>query len=146
MIPREYQFIRLQLLDKIASDAKGIRAYQRPALGWLRAVREGLGFSLRALAKSVGGVSAQSILQFEKNEASGALTLRNLDRVAAAMGCRVLYVVVPGREGQTFTELEGGMPADRRLLEDTEHTMRLEAQDVGSLEERAKRGIRRHGR
>jgi len=94
----------------------------------------------------VGGATAQSLHEFERNEASGALTLRNFERVAAAMGCRVVYVLVPGREGQTFAELEARLSSDRRLLEDTEHTMTLEAQQVGNVAERAKRGIRRRGK
>lgn len=143
---QEYQVIRLHNLDKTLADAESIRTLQRPPLGWLRTTREGLGLSLRRLAKIIGGVTAQSLQEFEKNETSGALTLRNLDRVAAAMGCRVVYVLVPGRADQTFTELEAGLSGDRRLLEDTEHTMTLEAQHVGGVAERAKRGIRRHGR
>jgi predicted DNA-binding mobile mystery protein A len=145
MLP-EYKVIRLQHLDKMVNEAEGIRALQRPPLGWLRTIREGLGLSLRKLATMIGGVTAQSLHEFEKNETSGALTLRNFERVAAAMGCRVIYLLVPGREGQTFAELEAGLSSDRRLLDDTEHTMTLEAQDVGSVAERAKRGIRRHGK
>ncbi len=97
---------------------------------------------MRQLANLVGGTSAQAVHKFEKNEASGALTLRNLDRVAAAMGCRVVYVLVPARDGQTFSELAAGLSSDRRLLGDTEHTMSLEGQDVGNVAG-AKRGIRR---
>jgi predicted DNA-binding mobile mystery protein A len=143
---REYQTIRLQSLDKIMVAAEDLRTLQRPSSGWLRTVREGLGLSMRQLATMIGGSSAQAVQKFEKNEARGALTLRNFERVAAAMGCRVVYVLVPGREGQTFAELEAGLSSDRRLLEDTEHTMTLEAQGVGKVAERAKRGIRRRGK
>ena len=142
----EYQVIRLKNLDKVAADAKPVRKLRKPPLGWLRTVREGLGLSLRDLAEKIGGVSPQAVHGFEKNEAAGTLTLRNLERVAAAMGCRVVYVLVPGRDGQTFAELEAGHSGDLRLLKDTEHTMTLEAQDVGDIAERAKRGIRRHGK
>ncbi|HXC02989.1 MAG TPA: helix-turn-helix domain-containing protein [Opitutaceae bacterium] len=142
----EYQFIRLKNLNQVATDAEPVRKLRKPPLGWLRSVREGLGLSLRDVAKLIGNVSPQSVHQFEKNEATGALTLCNFERVAAAMGCRVVHVLVPGQDGQTFTELEAGLSGDRRLLEDTEHTMTLEAQDVGNIDERAKRGIRRHGK
>lgn len=146
IMKREYQVIRLKSLDEIAAASQGISTLERPPLGWLRTVREGLGLSLRSLAKLIGNVTPQSVQDFEKNEASGALTLRNLDRVAAAMGCRVVYILVPGRTNQTFNELEAGLSSDRRLLEDTEHTMSLEAQAVGEVDERAKRGIRGHGK
>jgi predicted DNA-binding mobile mystery protein A len=146
MIKHEYQVIRLSSLDQITATNPGISGLERPPLGWLRTVREGLGLTLQTLAKKVGNVTPQSVQDFEKNEASGALTLRNLDRVAAAMGCRVVYVLVPSRANQTFSELAAGLSGDRRLLEDTEHTMSLEAQAVGEVDERAKRGIRGHGK
>jgi predicted DNA-binding mobile mystery protein A len=143
---REYQFIRLRTLEQVAVASQGINGLERPPLGWLRTVREGLGLTLQTLANKIGDVTPQSVQAFEKNEASGALTLRNLDRVAAAMGCRVVYVLVPSRANQTFSELAAGLSGDRRLLEDTEHTMSLEAQAVGEVDERAKRGIRGHGK
>ena len=143
---QEYQVIRLNNLEKVATLAEPVRKLDRPPLGWLRTVREAFGLSLRNLAGLIGGVSPQALHQFERNEAAGTLTLRNLERVAAAMGCRVVYVIVPGRDGQTFAELQAGHSGSRRLLEDTEHTMALEAQDVGVIDERAKRGIRRHGK
>jgi predicted DNA-binding mobile mystery protein A len=142
----EYQVIRLRTLDKMANEAERVRKLGKPPLGWLRSVREGLGLSLRDVARMIRGISPQAVHDFEKNEAAGTLSLRNFERVAAAMGCRVVSVLVPERDGQTFTELAAGHSGGRRLLEDTDHTMTLEAQDVGDFDERVKRGIRRHGK
>jgi hypothetical protein len=40
-------------------------------------------------------VSPQAIHQLEKSEAAGTISLKQLEAVAAAMGCRVVYAVVP---------------------------------------------------
>lgn len=119
---------------------------ERPPLGWLRTVREGLGLSLRVVAERLGKLSPQAVHDFEKNEAVGTLTLRNLERTASAMGCRVVYLLLPQNQTQSFSDLKAWQSGDRRLVEDTEHTMKLEAQDVGGVAERAKRGLPRRGK
>lgn len=139
---REYKAIRLQLLDAAVTSAADFARLARPSTGWVRAVREGLGLSLRAFASRLG-MTAPSAQDLERNEARGAITLATLERAAAALHCRVVYALVPTQQGETFTELEKRISPDFRLIRDTEHSMRLEAQDVGGTEERAKRGIRR---
>lgn len=138
----EFKGIRLQALQTVADDAAGVRKHEPPSLGWLRAVREGLGLSLRAVAAKLG-VTAQALQQIERNEVRGAVTLKNLDRVASTLGCRVVYVLVPQGEGQSFADLAAATSRDTRIVADAEHSMNLEAQGVGQIEERARKGIRR---
>ena len=66
----------------------------RPDGGWLRASRQNAGLSLQAVADRLD-VSPQAVHQFEKSEAAGTISLRQLANVAAAMGCRVTYSVRP---------------------------------------------------
>ena len=40
-------------------------------------------------------VSPQALHQLEKSEAAGTISLKQLDAAASAMGCRVVYAVVP---------------------------------------------------
>ena len=137
-----YKVIRLQELDRILTTATGVRVLERPSMGWLRSLREGLGLSLRSLANSIG-VKAPTLQSFERNEVRGALTLGNLERVAEAMECRVVYLLVPKAPGQTFAGLGSHTSGERGLLEDAEHSMALEGQGVGNVEERLKHGVRR---
>ena len=94
---------------------------QRPVGGWLRAVRQALGHSLQSIATKLK-VSPQAIHQFEKSEAAGTISLKQLEAVANAMGCRVVYTLLP-RQG-TLAELAN--PHDRSVR----HTMALEGQAV----------------
>ena len=64
----------------------------RPKGGWLRTHRHRLGLSLQAVADRLD-VSPQAIHQFEKSEAAGTISLRQLANVAAAMGCRFSYLI-----------------------------------------------------
>lgn len=66
-----------------------------PRSGWIRAIRDALGTSTRELASRVGR-SPQRISQVEQAERDRSLTLANLDRLAAGLGCHVEYVLVPG--------------------------------------------------
>jgi hypothetical protein len=40
-------------------------------------------------------VSPQAVHQLEKSEAAGTISLKQLEAAATAMGCRVVYAVVP---------------------------------------------------
>jgi predicted DNA-binding mobile mystery protein A len=83
---------------------RSLRAVQRPDGGWLRAIRHALGLSLRSVAGGLK-VSPQAIHQLEKSEAAGTISLGQLEAVAAAMGCRVAYALIP-RQG-SLAELAG---------------------------------------
>ena len=60
----------------------------------LRNTRETLGLSLQALA-DILDVSPQAVHQFEKGETAGTISLRQLDKVARAMGWQLSYTLRP---------------------------------------------------
>ena len=75
----------------------------RPQGGWLRAVRGALGMTTRQVANTVG-VTQAAVVDAERNEAKGDITLTTLQRYAAALGCEVSYVLVPERPLQQMVE------------------------------------------
>jgi predicted DNA-binding mobile mystery protein A len=90
-------------------------------------VREALGLSLASVGRRLR-TARQVIQRLEKYEASDRITLRNLRRVAEAMGCELVYAIVP--KSGTFAEL-AEKPARDQALRDVEsvvHTMALEDQ------------------
>ena len=70
-------------------------ALQRPKGGWIRFVRESLGMTGSQLGRRLGGITKESISQKERAELDGAITLRALEEAAEAMGCRLVYALVP---------------------------------------------------
>jgi predicted DNA-binding mobile mystery protein A len=73
----------------------------RPKGGWLRAIRGALGMTTRQVARSVG-VSQAAVVDAERSEAKGDITLKTLGRYADALGCDVFYALVP-RQSLTQT-------------------------------------------
>lgn len=101
--------------------------------GWLQAVREGLGLSQTAVSQKLK-TSRQAYADLERAEARGAISLKTLERAAEAIGCELVYFVLPrDTAAQTFTELAQRQDAKRQHLVATEHSMALEGQAVGDL-------------
>jgi predicted DNA-binding mobile mystery protein A len=66
----------------------------RPPLGWIRTIREALGMTTFELATRMG-VTQSRASQLERAEVDGSLQLSTLERVAAALKCKVCYALVP---------------------------------------------------
>lgn len=66
---------------------------ERPPEGWIRTVRKALGLSGAQLARRMG-VSRARIAQAEKAELDGGVTLKSMETMAQAMGCRFVYAIV----------------------------------------------------
>ncbi len=82
----------------------------------------------RQLAKRLG-MQQPSLTELEKSEAAGNITLKSLERVAEALGCRLVYALVPVKP-LTRTIEERASQIAREKLAAVEQTMRLEDQEV----------------
>jgi predicted DNA-binding mobile mystery protein A len=86
-----------------------LRSYRRaglernPTSGLLRAVRQALRVPVMEIAGKMG-VSRSVVLDLEAREATSRITLRSMSRLAEAMGCKVVYGIVP-EGGKTLEEL-----------------------------------------
>jgi DNA-binding Xre family transcriptional regulator len=74
-----------------------------PTNGLLRAVREALRVPLKEMTERTG-VERSGLLGLEEREETGSITLRSLERMAEAMGCKVAYGLVAA-DGKTFEEM-----------------------------------------
>jgi predicted DNA-binding mobile mystery protein A len=102
------------------------RPYLRPQAGWLRAIREALGMTVRQFAKRVG-VAASTALAAERAEARGDISLSTLARYAEALGCELHYALVPKKP--LLQEVEERAEAIARAeVAAVSHTMALEDQ------------------
>jgi len=111
-----------------------------PRSGWVRAIREALGMSPAQLAARVG-VSRQVAQRFEKAEVQRHITLDSLDRLARAMGCRLVYALVP--DGGSLEDLRRRRADEvaRELVKHADHSMKLEAQGVSESERERQRKL-----
>jgi predicted DNA-binding mobile mystery protein A len=77
------------------------------------------------------GVSQPRVIELEKSEASGTVTLNTLQRAAEALGCRVVYALIPEKPLEKTVLERVNKLADRQLTA-VRQTMRLEDQSVRS--------------
>jgi predicted DNA-binding mobile mystery protein A len=115
-------------LDKRFTALRPLARSGRPPKGWLRAVRDALGMTTAQLARRLG-VSQPRIVELEHSEVSGGVTLHTLQRAAEALGCRLLYVLVPERPLAEIVRERAEKVAARQSGA-VEHSMRLENQAV----------------
>lgn len=116
-----------EIVDKAAHQALDLRT---PPEGWLRTMRKALGMSGAQLARRLG-VSRAQVAQSERNEVSGALTLRTLQNMAEAMGGRVVYTIVPSGSIETLLSKRAKEKA-RQLMSRVDTHMALESQLLDS--------------
>ncbi len=92
------------------------------------------------LAKRLG-VKQPRVIEIEKGEVTGAITLETLERAARALDCRLVYAFVPRKPLETLAR-ERAMLLAQRHLKATRHSMALEDQSVDETDE--KEQIRQH--
>ncbi len=89
-----------RLVDAAAGKVSGVSV---PKGGWIAAVRKALGMSGAQLARRLGVTNA-AVYQHERNEPEGAITLRQMEKVAQALGCRFVYAIVPHAQAEDAPE------------------------------------------
>jgi predicted DNA-binding mobile mystery protein A len=99
-----------------------------PRGGWVKSIRESLGMSAEQLGNRLGGISKQAVLNLERNEVRRSASLLSLERAAAALGCRLVYAIVPETSLEALLDSQASLAA-HRSLDRTRHSMALEAQE-----------------
>jgi len=115
-------------LDRQFARMRPLTKSQRPPKGWVRAIRDALGMTTTQLARRIG-VSQPRVVELEQSEVGGSITLHSLQRAAEALGCRVVYSLVPDKPLAETVRERAERIADLRASA-IEHTMRLENQAV----------------
>lgn len=131
MQPKHRRIMREQL-DSTFEQLSKVRGLQVPVKGWLRSIRESLGMSGKQLGDRIG-VSQPRVVQMEKDEISGAVTIKTMRQAAEAMDCVFVYALVPRVSLDETFRTQAKKVAEKRLSR-TSHTMLLEDQQVSNDE------------
>lgn len=121
---------RTQLMDALETFAPAAKTLP-PGGGWVRAVRESLSMTQEQLATRVG-TSRQAVRFFETAEAERRITLESLDRLAAAMGCRMVYAIVPVDTSLDSLRDKQARSQAEKMMGPVSHSMAMESQAVPS--------------
>ncbi|MEO6080126.1 MAG: mobile mystery protein A [Steroidobacteraceae bacterium] len=128
---KDKQLLMLEQLDRALAPYRAHLGNPRPRLGWARAIREALGMSSPQLARRMQMKAAQTIEAMQRNEITGAITLKSLERLAAALDCELVYALVP-RKPLHDTLRDRAMEMARAQLGRVSHSMKLEEQGLSA--------------
>jgi predicted DNA-binding mobile mystery protein A len=132
-VPSEVSRRSRQLLDGHFDEWQQLRGLARPPKGWIRAIREALGMSAAALGGQLG-VTPGAVTRLEQSEAAGRIQLDTLRRTADALGCDLVYLLVPRRPLTTVVRERARQLAHAQIAA-VEQNMRLEDQATGAIKE-----------
>jgi predicted DNA-binding mobile mystery protein A len=108
-----------------------------PPRGWLRAIREALGMSTTQFAARLG-VKQPRIIALEKAEVTGAASLQTLREAAEALGCTLVYAIVPTKSLDAILHERAAEKADADMAH-ISHTMALENQSMTKADVKSER-------
>jgi predicted DNA-binding mobile mystery protein A len=131
----KYREMLQQSLTERTRAFQEVRHIQPPPKGWLQAVRTALGIPLRFVATRLQ-VTPSAVMALEQREVTGAITLKSLTKAADAIGCDVVYAIVPraGSFNELLKQRAHFKAAD--LVQRVGHSMSLEQQATGNLKKR----------
>lgn len=138
----EFRKLRVAQLERSLKPFLAARDSQRPQKGWIRAIREATGVTTREMAKRLH--KAPSLASYlEKSEAEYRITLGKLREAADALGCQLVYALVPKSGNiQELAEQRARAEATENVRA-VEHTMALEDQAVGGVKEKIEEQTKR---
>ena len=81
-------------LERMVRWYRRARLHPRPPEGWLRAMRLAVGIPAEEIANYMG-FTAKMVFQMERAEQRRSISLERLERMARAVGCDLVYGLVP---------------------------------------------------
>lgn len=89
-----FKHLKIRQVDSALAPFRENPAMDRPNSGWIRAIREASGMSIRQLAERMGA-SKTTAATIERNEAAETVKLSSLRAVGEALDCDLVYALVP---------------------------------------------------
>ena len=138
-----FKHLKVRQVDSALAPFREILEVERPGTGWIRAIREAAGMSLRQLAERMG-VSKTTAATLERSEAAETVKLSSLRAVGVALDCDLVYAFVPRssledsvrRRARLVAERVVGRVSDSMELEDQAIPVAERERQVSDLAER----------
>ena len=136
MINNKLQF--QQLNEKILQLA-GMQHVIVPPIGWIKAIRNGIGMSMEQLGKKLS-ITKQGVMDIEKREMEGAITIKAMQEIAKAMDTKFVYGFVPNAGSLEQMIETRALEIAKTIVQRTSTTMKLE--DQVNSKERIEKAIK----
>lgn len=114
-----------RLVDRMAEKMDGATV---PPEGWLATMRKAIGMSGPQLAKRID-VTKAAIYQAERKELEGAISLKQLQKLAASMDSKLVYAIVPNKPVKAIVTHQAKLKANAIVQQASTH-MGLEKQSL----------------
>ena len=125
MSNKKIQINQLENKFKIFSSTLNVA---KPPTGWVKAVRLALGMTLQQLANKLNKTK-QSVMEVERREKEGSITIRTLRETAKALDMELIYGLVP-KDGTLDNLIERkARELAYKIVSRTSNTMKLEDQE-----------------
>jgi predicted DNA-binding mobile mystery protein A len=128
----------VEQLDKKLMPFQHVAGIIAPPAGWIKAIRTALGMTLQQLANK-HGISKQSVLEMERREKEGTITLNTLRDLAQSMDLKLVYGFVPADGSLDLMIERKAKELARSIVLRTSVTMQLE--DQKNADERIQKSI-----
>ena len=102
-----------------------------PSSGWIYAIRQSLGMSLRQLGSRMG-ITPQSVREMEEREKNGTVSINVLRQFAKSMDMKFVYGFIPKQKSLEKLVEERATRLAEEIVKRTSVTMELEDQKIGS--------------
>src|SRR5215469_4639691 len=131
----EFRRLRISQLDRALTPFLAAKDIPRPQKGWIRAIREVAGITVRDFAKKLHRAPSVAA-HLEGSEAEFRITLASLRDAADALGCQLVYALVPKSGSIQELAEERARNKAAENVRAVEHSMALEDQAVGGIEDK----------
>lgn len=115
-----------QLNDKM-NKLIGLQNLIVPPIGWIKTIRSGIGMSMEQLGKKLS-ITKQAVMDIEKREKVGAITIRSMQEIAKAMDMKFVYGFVPNADSLEQLIEKRALEIATKIVQRTSTTMKLEDQ------------------
>jgi predicted DNA-binding mobile mystery protein A len=110
-----------------------------PPIGWIKAIRNGIGMSMEQLGKKLS-ITKQAVMDIEKREKEGAVTLKAMQELAKAMDMQFVYGFIPNAGSLDQMIEKRALEIAKTIVQRTSSTMKLEDQE--NSKERIEKAIK----
>jgi predicted DNA-binding mobile mystery protein A len=119
-----------QAQDRVNQAATLIKSVAKPFGGWIATFQEAIGMNAPALAERLG-ISRNNIYAAIQTEKAGTISVNQLEKIAEAMGGRLVYAIIPREGSVEEIVLAQARSKARRIIQRTRAHMALEEQTEG---------------
>jgi predicted DNA-binding mobile mystery protein A len=131
--------LQLQQLNNKMLRLASLKDEVVPSTGWIKAIRTSIGMSMQQLGNKLN-ISKQGVLDIERREKDGSISIKSLREVAHVMDMKLVYGFIP-LDGTLDALIEKkAKELAKQIVMRTAHTMQLE--DQANSNERIEAAIR----